>query len=92
LFVTISLDPVFYFTEYHFHKNSLWTKPAAENPPEYNTEKHYEYYRCHSSDSQNKEVLKIKGLSENKEVSVQNIEQKERIIIDFQKRKYEKYA
>ena len=36
LLIGISFNPIFYFTENHFHKQCLWTCPATPYPAKHN--------------------------------------------------------
>jgi hypothetical protein len=82
LFGSVPFNPVFNFTEHHFHKNGLWTHPSAKDPSENYRKQDDKDHGYQKGKHQKIKVLWPEGLSENIKLPVDNIEQKKLISID----------
>ena len=89
--IGVTNDPIFNSSEQHLHKDGLWTRPAAEYPPEDHCKQGYEDNKDEHTQAENKEVLRPEDHAEYDELTFQHIQHEQWFIIYLDKREGEKY-
>jgi hypothetical protein len=82
----ITIDPVLYSPEYHFHENRLRTNPATEDPTIGYGKKGNEYDPYYHGDHKKVKILRPERESEDVKPAFQYIEQQELVTTDLDKR------
>jgi hypothetical protein len=90
LLCRIAIDPIFYFTENHFHKNGLRAGPAAKYPAKNHGKQNYKNHKCEKAYGENEKILRPEDHAEKDEFALQYIKHKERCVINLNKGKCKK--
>ncbi|MPN20217.1 hypothetical protein SDC9_167595 [bioreactor metagenome] len=91
LFVSVSFNRVFNFSENHFHENGLRTNPTTKDPTKNHGKQNNENNGGNCAQCEDKEILRIKRLPQNKELPIQNIDQQQWISVNFHERQHKKH-
>src|SRR5690606_20271830 len=86
LCLCVAFDPIFNFSEHHFHEERLRACPATPNAPEHNCEQNDEYKKGDQSQGEEEEILGPERLAHNHEFSFEEVEQQQRLPVDPDKR------
>jgi hypothetical protein len=79
----IAIDPIFYLTENHFHKDGLRAGPAAKYTAKHHGKQYHKYNKGEHAYPEDEKILWPKDHSEYDELTLKNIEHQQRFAMQF---------